>query len=212
MRAALQRVRGAGASGKIGAMGSDKVRFEAEHLQRCCEFAAERQVTAAGFWIGMQLFLGATVAALAAFSSGAAFGDQNVLAGSLAAAAALAAAVLVSLGPAERAQAHHKAAGSYRRLCVDVRLFREFDARPVNGRQEVDVLRKLLARSAALDANTPWVARRVGRKTEKLMREGQHYFDHAYGEPPSAPLLRPAGRFARPRPVPSSPERATSQP
>jgi hypothetical protein len=207
----LQGVRGRGASGKIDVVGSDEIRFEAERLQRCCEFAAERQVTAASFWTNMRLFLGAAAAALAAFSSGFAFSEQHVLAGILAAAAALAAAVLASLGPAERSQAHQRAAGSYYALSVDIRVFRDFDARPYNGRQEIEI-RKLLARSAALDANTPWVPRRLGRKTEKFMRKGQRYYDHAYGELPSAPQSRPERRFVRPKTVASRPERATSQP
>lgn len=212
MRAALQGVRGRGASGKIGAMGADKVNVEAERLERCCEFAAERQVTAAGFWTSLQVLLGAVAAVLAAFASGAAFSDHNALAGTLAAAAALAAAVLASLEPAERAQSHRRAAGAYHRLCVEVRIFRDFDARPHNGRQQLEVLRKLMVRSAALDANSPWVHRSVGRRTEKLMQAGQRYYDHAYGERLSAPPVRSGGRFARPTSVPSTPERVTWQP
>ncbi len=146
-------------SGKIGGVRSEELKAESERLQRGCDFAAERQVAAAGFWTNIQLFLGATAAGLAAFASGSAFSDQNVLAGILAAAAALAAAVLASLRPGERAAAHQRAARSYHALGVDIRIFRDFDAKPTNGRREVDVLRKLLSRSAALDASSPWVRR-----------------------------------------------------
>ena len=75
-------------SGKIGGVRSEELKAESERLQRGCDFAAERQVAAAGFWTNIQLFLGATAAGLAAFASGSAFSDQNVRAGILAAEAA----------------------------------------------------------------------------------------------------------------------------
>jgi hypothetical protein len=43
---------------------------EARRLQDCCDFAAEWQVTAAGFWTNLQMFLGAAAAGLAAIASG----------------------------------------------------------------------------------------------------------------------------------------------
>src|SRR4051794_29742592 len=89
---------------------------ESETLQRSCEFKAEWQGTAAGFWGNVQVFLGSAAAVLAAVSSGSAFSNKSELAGALAAAAALAAAVLASLQPSERAEGHQRAAGAYHAL------------------------------------------------------------------------------------------------
>ena len=103
---------------------------EARRLQESRDFAAEWQVTAAGFWMNLQMLLGAAAAGLAAVASGSAFSDQNVFAGALAAAAALAAAVLASLRPGERSEEHKKAADEYHALVIDLRVFREFGVAP----------------------------------------------------------------------------------
>ena len=162
---------------------SPEVSAEAERLQRCCAFAAECQVTASGFWANIQLFLGATAAALAAISSGSAFSEHNVVAGILAATAALAAAVLASLRPGERAESHQKAAGEYHRLAVDLRLFREFGRVPDDEPQEaeaepLDTLTALEKRVVALDQSSPWVPRRLAKKTQGFVRKGRAYYDN----------------------------------
>ncbi len=165
---------------------------EAERLQRRCEFAAEWQVTAAGFWTNLQFFLGATAAALAAVSSGSAFSDHSVLAGSLAAAAALAAAVLASLRPAERAEAHQQAAAAFHALAVDARLFRQLDPPPEQ--QAREALTTLERRTVELNTTSPWAPRRLARKTEKFLRNNQRYYDN---EGPPVDPKRPAPSEAR---------------
>ena len=146
---------------------------EIDRVQRCCDFAAEWQVTAAGFWTNVQLFLGAAAAALAAVSSGSAFSNQDVLAGSLAAAAALAAAVLASLRPQERAEAHQAAAAAYHALAVEARLARDGLAQ-----QGADALASLETRKVELDTSSPWAPRRLAKKTEKFLRNGRRYYDN----------------------------------
>jgi hypothetical protein len=157
----------------------NEVSSEAERLQRCCGFAAEWQVTASGFWANVQFALGSAAAALAAVSSGTAFSDHSVVAGSLAAAAALAAAVLTSLRPAERAELHKQAAVAYHSLAVEIRLYRELGV--TQGGDDLpplDVLAGLEARAVELDGKSPWVPRRLAKKTEKFLRKGREYFDN----------------------------------
>jgi hypothetical protein len=149
----------------------------ATHLERCCRFAAEWQVMAAGFWTNMQMGLGAAAAGLAAVSSGSAFSDKNVLAGSLAAAAALAAAVLAALRPGERADVHQKAAVDYHALTVEVRQLRG-SADPADAPRRLAAVVALERRAAALDAKSPWAPRRLARKTTKFLEKGEPYFDN----------------------------------
>ena len=146
-----------------------------ERLMRRSEFAAEWQVTAAGFWTNVQLFLGAAAAALAAVTSGTAFSNHSVWAGSLAAAAALAAAVLASLRPAERAEAHQQAAAAFHRLAVDARLLIESGATPQDG---TPALLKLEQRAVELSVTSPWAPRRLARKTMGFLEKGQQYYDN----------------------------------
>jgi hypothetical protein len=154
----------------------------ATHLERCCRFDAEWQVTAAGFWTNMQMGLGAAAAGLAAVSSGSAFSEKNVLAGSLAAAAALAAAVLAALRPGERADAHQKAAVDYHALTVEVRQLRG-SPEPPDPAQRLAAVVALERRAAALDAKSPWAPRRLAAKTRKFMEKGEPYFDNEGPEP-----------------------------
>lgn len=162
-------------------MTTDQIAAEVERLHRASSFAAEWQITAAGFWANLQFFLGAAAAALAAVSSGTAFSEQSVLAGSLAAAAALAAAVLASLRPAERAAHHQQAAGAYHALAVEARMLRDFGGAG-GGTPSLDELRKLEARCLQLDAESPWAPRRLARKTQEFLRDGRRYYDNE-GEP-----------------------------
>jgi hypothetical protein len=157
---------------------ADDVSAEATRLQGCCEFAAEWQVTAAGFWTNVQLVLGAAAAGLAAISSGTAFSKQNVVAGILAAAAALAAAVLASLRPGERSEAHKKAADSYHALAVDLRLFTQFSGFPLDAGSPQEALTAFEARAVALAQSSPWAPRRLERKTKSLLADGRRFYDN----------------------------------
>jgi hypothetical protein len=159
---------------------SDEIAAQVKHLQLRSEFAAEWQITAAGFWINVQFFLGSAAAALAAVSSGTAFSNKSVVAGSLAAAAALAAAVLASLRPAERADRHQQAAAAYHALAVDARLFSQFgpgddEAQPIASLKR---LKELEARALKLDADSPWAPRRLARKTQTFISDGRRYYDN----------------------------------
>jgi hypothetical protein len=165
---------------------------EARRLQECCDFAAEWQVTAAGFWTNLQMFLGAAAAGLAAIASGSAFSDKNVFAGALAAAAALAAAVLASLRPGERSEEHKKAADEYHALVIDLRMFREFAVAPAEKEgQPLEVLAFLEERAVAMTQASPWAPRRLERKTKKLLADGRRFYDNdgRKSEEPRAPEL-----------------------
>ena len=156
---------------------TDEILAEIDRLQRASAFAAEWQITAAGFWANVQFFLGAAAAALAAVSSGTAFSDHSVVAGSLAAAAALAAAVLASLRPAERTAQHQQAAAAYHALAVETRMLHGFGGAGGAG-PALDDLRKLEARKVKLDSDAPWAPRRLSKKTEKFLQNGRRYYDN----------------------------------
>jgi hypothetical protein len=163
-------------------MANNEIGAEVERLQRSFEFAAEWQITAAGYWANMQFFLGTAAAALAAVSSGTAFSKQSTIAGALAAAAALAAAVLASLRPAERAEQHQQAAAQYHALAVEARLLRGFGDN-VGNRPSTDAVKELEHRVLKLDADSPWVPRRLARKTQAFVRDGLRYYDNEGGTP-----------------------------
>ena len=164
--------------GRIATVTSSQVDTEANRLQQCCEFAAEWQVTAAGFWANAQFLLGATAAGLAAISSGTAFSDEGVVAGALAGAAALAAAVLAALRPGERSAEHKHAADDYHALAVDLRLFRELGVAPGDEDQPLGVLAAFERRAVELARSSPWAPRRLEKKTKKLLKNGRRYFDN----------------------------------
>ena len=161
-------------------MADNRAETELGRLQRNWEFAAEWQITAAGFWLNVQFFLGAAAAALAAVSSGTAFGKQTVIAGSFAAAAAIAAAVLASLRPAERAERHQRSAMEYHALAVDARLYREHKivAAKIEPSEELTVLQWFEERGKAIDKDSPWAPRRLVRKTQGFLETGRRYFDN----------------------------------
>jgi len=158
-------------------MTTDDILAEIDRLHRATAFAAEWQITAAGFWANVQFFLGAAAAALAAVSSGTAFSEHSVVAGSLAAAAALAAAVLASLRPAERTAQHQQAAATYHALAVEARMLHGFGGAG-GGTPTLDDLRKLEARKVKLDADSPWAPRRLAKKTEGFLEKGRRYYDN----------------------------------
>jgi hypothetical protein len=161
-------------------MDDDGVKTELQRLQSNWEFAAEWQITAAGFWLNVQFFLGAAAAALAAVSSGTAFGNKTVVAGSFAAAAAIAAAVLASLRPAERAERHQRSATEYHALAVDARLYREHGivVAKIESSDERKVLEWFEERGKAIDKDSPWAPRRLVRKTQGFLKTGRQYFDN----------------------------------
>jgi hypothetical protein len=161
-------------------MAHGHVEAEFRRLQKNWEFAAEWQITAAGFWLNIQFFLGAAAAALAAVSSGTAFAKKSVIAGSFAAAAAIAAAVLASLRPAERAERHQRSAGDYHALAVDVRLYREHEivVAKIESPDELKVLEWFENRGKAIENDSPWAPRRLVGKTQVLIAKGRRYYDN----------------------------------
>jgi hypothetical protein len=161
-------------------MTDDRAKAELERLQTRWGFAAEWQITAAGFWLNIQFFLGAAAAALAAVSSGTAFAKKSIIAGWFAAAAAIAAAVLASLRPAERAERHQRSAAEYHALAVDARLYREHKivAARIESSDELKVLEWFEERGKAIDKHSPWAPRRLVRKTQEFVATGRRYFDN----------------------------------
>jgi hypothetical protein len=157
-------------------MGNDEIGAEIRRLQRCCDFAAEWQITAAGFWANTQFILGTAAASLAAVSSGTAFSKQSVIAGSLAAAAAITAAVLASLQPAERAERHQQAAAQFHALAVEARRLDGFQSGDET--RPVDALKDLQDRILKLEADSPWAPRRLAVKTQMFLRDGRRYYDN----------------------------------
>jgi hypothetical protein len=153
------------------------VRAEAEELRSSAEFAAEWQATAVGFWSNVELVFGSLAAGLAAISSGTAFSNQKVIAGSLAAAAALAAAVLAALRPGERSQAHEKAADEFHALAVDLRLFGRFGA--ADGAKALEqTLRDFEARAVNVTRSAPWAPRRLEKRTKQFWESGRRFYDN----------------------------------
>jgi hypothetical protein len=169
---------------------ASNVRAEAEDLRSRAEFAAEWQATAVGFWSNVELVLGSLAAGLAAISSGTAFSDQKVIAGSLAAVAALAAAVLAALRPGERSHAHKKAADEFHALAVDLRLFGKFGAADAVDALE-QALRDFEARAVNVTRSAPWAPRRLEKRTKEFWASGRRFYDNKAsdgGQGPDAQL------------------------
>ena len=91
----------------------DRVAPQADRLVFTSAFRAECHVAAGRFFGNVHITLGAVAAGLAAGAGATAFASNNVVAGSLAIAAAAVTGVLTSLRPDERSQAHWNAANAF---------------------------------------------------------------------------------------------------
>jgi hypothetical protein len=149
------------------------LKSEARHLEQVCRFAAECQITAVGFWANLQIWVGGLAAVLAAVSSGSAFADQTILAGSLAIGAAAASAVVASIQPNSRAESHLKAASKYNELRLDAHMLVVLEESMTPAQ-----VQELANRLAKLASASPWYPRRLAKRAQSLIDEGKGYFDN----------------------------------
>jgi hypothetical protein len=159
-------------------------------------YRAECQITAAGFWGNVQLFVGSAAAISAAVAGASAFSKKSVLAGVLAVAASALTASLTAVKAGDRASTYESSATEFNLLTVDARTFAESGS-SVAGVSEADAYKQLVKRRDDLARNALFVNRRLCRKAVRLAREGQPYFDRKLqGSLETGPVRRVGKRIA----------------
>lgn len=154
-------------------------------LEAAAAWSAEYQMTATGFWTNLQISLGAAAAVIAGVSSVSALRNSTLLAGISAAVAAALSAVLASIRPSERAQNHDKAGREYNAVRVALQqLLAEPPSAPTELAKGIEVIRK---QWLSVSTTSPWVPRRLYRKTRRLVADGTPYFVDAPLPVPAVP-------------------------
>jgi hypothetical protein len=154
---------------------AEKLEREANRLLGVSMYAAERQVTAAGFFSITHYFLGASAAGLAAASGGTAFAGSTGVAGGLAIGAAALAGLVTALRPDERGQSHWSSAKDFHDLAVDLHMFIEFPEKRA-GEDGYDDFDQLRQRYTDLEGKSEIVPVRLANKTAKRMGKYKYYY------------------------------------